>query len=214
MPSGIQAHAIATALAGAIPIPLLGGYAQRLTRGAAFRRVARAHQTRLGGGARDVLARPWHEPAGLLRLVLRRIAAPIAMASRAEEAARLMVDARLFERYLEIAPDRGWRERGSAMSRSEAEQVRRALAASLRGSTRDAIKDVPTGVGRAWSELKADHEARDPLERLVDGLLDLASEFPAGALDAAGERFDRALESGRRDSRDPGGDLGEASEGT
>ncbi len=82
------------------------------------------------------------------------------------------------------------------------------------GWSEERTKEGRGGVGGGGAELRADHEDRDPLERLVDGLLDLASEIPAGALDAAGERFDRALESGRRDSRDPGGDLGEASEGT
>lgn len=202
--TGVEVHAVATALAGAVPVPFVGGYAQALTRGAAFRRIARAHGVRLTGGARDALAAPWGSAgrtSGLVRLALRRVAAPLLIASRLEQATRLLLDARLFDHYLAVADARGWRQvegtKRGPMSRAEAERIRAALAAAPGGSLRGLVREIGPEARRALGEVQDGSEERNPLERLVDGALEFAASLPEDAVDGARARFEQALESAR-----------------
>ena len=117
----VGVHALATAAAGALPVPGLDRYLRALTRGAALRRVASRRGVRLTPDARRILAAPpsassKRRVAGML---LRRFAAPMRLVARAEDATAVLADAHLLDGYLREAAERGWRRRGAPLDGRE-----------------------------------------------------------------------------------------------
>ena len=129
----VGVHALATAAAGALPVPGLDRYLRALTRGAALRRVASRRGVRLTPDARRILAAPpsassKRRVAGML---LRRFAAPMRLVARAEDATAVLADAHLLDGYLREAAERGWRRRGAPLDGREARRLRAALRRAL-----------------------------------------------------------------------------------
>ena len=196
----VGVHALATAAAGALPVPGLDRYLRALTRGAALRRVASQRGVRLTPDARRILAAPpsassKRRVAGML---LRRFAAPMRLVARAEDATAVLADAHLLDGYLREAAERGWRRRGAPLDGREARRLRAALDAARRSAAYDALRAAPGGlVGTAREAAQAlwkpgDGEDRPPLERLVDTVLDGLAEGPEDVLEALWEGFEDA----------------------
>jgi len=183
-------HAAAAAALGAIPVPMLDRYAQSLVRGSAFRRVCLDHDVRLSTRARRTLAK-----SGPRVGLIARFIAPLRWADRVEEAVRLMTDAALLNRYLTKGPELGWRRRGAALERDEAQRVVDAWAKARRAGTVSTLRAAPGGVwgtvrDASRSVVQLDHEDRPPLERLVDTVLDALSGVPDEVIDAMAKPFD------------------------
>jgi hypothetical protein len=193
-------YAAAAGLATVVPVPLLDTFVARLARGAALRRVATRRGVRMTREARAILSAPGATaksgsiPVRLARRAIQSVVPPVVIAARAEEAVSTFAAAILFDHYL-AKPGRNV---ANPVTAEEAQRIRNAIdAAAVDGAT-DAIKSVPAGI---WTTLvdaaKAvrgrDAEGRNPLERVVDALLDGLSDAPSSVTDRLYSRFDASL---------------------
>ena len=199
-------HATVAAFAAALPIPVLDDVLGRLARGSALRRVAKGHGVALRPEARQRLAEaapPMLQAlpgGGITRRVLVRVAAPLRVWGRAEAGVVAMLDARLLDHYLELAPSRGWRVAGAPLELAEAEALLVAMKAAREGGLPRSLLAFPVRFAGSLADLPGtlrgeDDEGRNRVERLLDTLLDAFADAPPGAWEAVTARFERALEA-------------------
>lgn len=202
--SPMAVYAAAAGLAAAVPVPFVDSALGGLARGAALRRVASRHGVRLAGEAREILSRPlaaersrsWG--ASVVRRSLARIAAPLRIAVRLEDALMTCVAALLLDHYLATAD----RERGAPIGVDEARRLRGAIEHAAVAGAAGSLREAP---GRFWTALREalraaatpDPEDRSPAERLVDALLDAAADAPGEMGERMRAAFDDALGRGR-----------------
>ncbi|MEO0321673.1 MAG: hypothetical protein AAF447_01855 [Myxococcota bacterium] len=205
-PVSLVPHATVAAFAAALPIPLLDDVLGRLARGSALRRVAKGHGVALRPDARQRLAEaapPLLQAlpgGGITRRVLVRVATPLRVWGRAEAGVVAMLDARLLDHYLAIAPERGWREAGAPLALVEAESLLAAMKAAREGGLPRSLLAFPVRFAASLSDLPStlrgdDDEGRNRVERAMDTLLDAFADAPPGAWEAVTARFERALEA-------------------
>ncbi|MEM1417505.1 MAG: hypothetical protein AAGH15_21590 [Myxococcota bacterium] len=197
-------HAAVAALSAALPVPLLDDLLGRLARGSALRRVARNHGVRLAPEARRILAEA-APPAlqslpggGVTRRVLSRVVTPLRVWGRVEGGVVALVDARLLDHYLTIAPGRGWRQAGARLDAGEALRLRTALQKAREGGLPRSMLAFPVrlagGLGDLPDAVRGDDpEGRNVVERVVDTLLDAFADAPPGAWEAVTGRLEHAL---------------------
>lgn len=192
----IAAYAGAAALAAALPLPFVDAVATRMARGAALRSVAARHGVRLTRDARAILAAPWRarRRTGTALRVLANLVPSVTMAKRVEDAVATLATAALFDQYL----SRRATDAANPVTAEEARHVRAAMdAAAVEGFT-SALRSAPAGL---WSTLTAafraakgpDEEGRNPLERVVDALLDGVSEATGAVGEHVSARFESAV---------------------
>ncbi|MGF1467903.1 MAG: hypothetical protein ACFCGT_17420 [Sandaracinaceae bacterium] len=204
-PASVLVYATATGLAAAIPVPLLDGVFSELARGSAMRRVALRHGVVMTPGAREILSGSGTVQATtngrgrLLKAALASALAPLRVAARLEDAAGTLFSAVLLDRFLG-RPDRA---AGAALTEAEALRVRAAVDRAVTETGFDVLRTLPLG---AWDVLNrairgvfaADDEARQPVERFVDGVLDGLADAPAGFWTRLVAHFDVALDEESR----------------
>jgi hypothetical protein len=197
-------YAAATGLASGLPAAY--GLAAGLARGAAMRRVARRRGVRLTREAREELARVGSvvqfggRGVEIARTVVRRVLAPVRVASRFEDALTTLLAAWLLEHYLLTAD----RRPGAPVTGAEARRVRMAMDDAVDQIARQTVRDAPAALWRALysavtSATGLDEEDRDPAERLVDTLLDAFADSQGEVVEELIDRFDRALQAPPRD---------------
>lgn len=196
----VTVYAAVAGFASAVPVPLLDAVLSELARGAAMRRVAKRHGVVLTPDARAILAGPGAvhatstERGRLLKSALATLLAPLRIAARVEDAVGTLLAAILLDYYLR-RPDR---PRGAALTEAEARRVRAAVERAIADSGFDALKTIPLGLWRVVRRgfeavISADVEARSPLERLVDAILDGLADAPDELVDTLIHNFDEAI---------------------
>ena len=198
--ASVSVYAAVTALAGAIPVPLLDTLLGELARGAAMRRVARRHGVALTPDARAVLSGSGSvhatssERGRLLKAAVATFLAPLRLVARFEDALGTLFSAILLDHFLR-RPDR---PRGAALTEAEARRVRAATESAIADAGIDVLRTVPLGV---WSlvrkgfdaMMRADDERRSVVERFVDAILDGMADGPTELSDTLIHHFDLAL---------------------
>lgn len=197
-------YAVATGLATAIPLPFADAFVAGLARGSAMRHVASRRGVRLTREARDTLGAASRGPAQrsipirLARTIATRFFAPIRVLSRAEDGLATFFAAILLDHYL------GTREHEGAISIDEATRVRKAMDVAVAEGVLEALQSLPRGLYamladtmRAATQL--DTEDRNPVERMIDVLLDGVADGPNELLDRLRGSFDSALERGEHE---------------
>ncbi len=198
----VTVYATVAGLAGAVPVPLLDAVLSELARGAAMRRVARRHGVVLTPDARGILAGPGSvhatstERGRMLKSALATVLAPFRIAARVEDALGTLLSAILLDYFLR-SPER---PRGAALTEAEARRVRAATERAIADSGFDALKTMPLGLWRVLRRgfdalLAPDAEARSPLERFVDAVLDGLADAPDELVDTLIHNFDEAMAS-------------------
>ncbi len=196
----VTVYATVAGLAGAVPVPLLDSVLSELARGAAMRRVAKRHGVVLTSDARAVLAGPGAvhatstERGRMVKSALASFVAPFRVAARIEDAVGTLLSAILLDYFLR----RPGRPRGVALTAAEASRVRAATERAIGDAGFDAIKTVPLGLWRVLRRggdalITPDSEARSPLERFVDAVLDGLADAPDELVDTLLHAFDDAL---------------------
>lgn len=202
--ASVTVYAAVAGLAAAVPVPLLDGVLSELARGAAMRRVAKRHGVILTPDARAVLAGPGAvhatstERGRMLKSALASFLAPFRIAARVEDAVGTLLAAVLLDYFLRRAD----RPRGAALTEAEARRVREAIERSIAAAGFDALKTIPLGLFHVFRRgfealLTPDEaEARSPLERFVDAVLDGLADAPNELVDGLIHSFDDALAEG------------------
>lgn len=196
----VTVYATVAGLAGAVPVPLLDAVLSELARGAAMRRVAKRHGVILTPDARAILAGPGSvhatstERGRMLKSALASFLAPFRIAARVEDAVGTLLAAILLDYFLR----RPGRPRGAALSETEARRVRAAIERAIGDAGFDALKTIPLGIWKVVRRgfdalLTPDAEARSPLERFVDAVLDGLADAPDELVDGLIHSFDEAL---------------------
>jgi hypothetical protein len=198
-PGSVGVYAAAAGFAAALPLPFVDALLAEAARGSAMRRVAARHGVRLTREARRVLSSPspWEggRPLRVVRSLVSRVLLPLRVANRIEDGLVAFASASLLEHYLVTAD----RRPGAPMVEAEARRVRRAMdEAAVEGLLRT-LRRTPEGVGRLSRDLidavrGRDTEDRTPVERLIDGFLDVFADGPGELAGEVKARFDRALE--------------------
>ncbi len=198
-PGNVGVYAAAAGLAAALPVPFLDALLAEAARGAAMRRVAARHGVRLTREARRALSSPGRLEGGrqarVVRSILSRVLLPIRMANRFEDAIAAFVAASLLDHYLQTSD----RRPGSPMAAAEAQRVRRAMDVAALEGVVGALKRTPEGAGHVASSLAdafrgGDVEDRTPVERVIDGFLDILADGPSELASEVKARFDAVLE--------------------
>jgi hypothetical protein len=183
-----------------VPVPVLDVVLAKLARGSAMRRVAARRGVRLTPEARAILARPGiasslgSTPARLLRAAITRALAPVRVAARIEDATATLLSAILLDHYLATAN----RRRGAPLGEREATLVRAAMESAWAASGLEALRTAPLGalevIGAALrASVQPDAEARGPIERFVDALLDGLADAPEDLIQRMRDHFDAAI---------------------
>lgn len=202
----VPVYAIAAGLAAAVPMPFVDSLLARTARGSAMRRVAARHGLTLAPEARRILGEA-ELPKDtrvkgyrVARTVVQRYLFPMIPISRLEDALAALGSAMLFDAYLRHRP----MPPGSVVSVADAQEIRKAIDASLVQGSGDLAVSLPEVARRIASESysivrSTDAEGRKRHEALLDHLLDAIADVPEGMLRALELRLEQELarEGGR-----------------
>jgi hypothetical protein len=196
-PGRVGAYTVLGAAAGSVPLPWLPDIVARRVRGALAQDLASRHGLSLTSEARDLLSEPagTEGPRGVgaqaMRWATRRLLGrfgPLAFFAPLRGGVETFVLGHLFARYL----DGSRVERAARIDVEEARVVRRAIDRALVLLVSPELHS-PVAVPAAPVE-----DLRDPVTRLVDGVLMTAASAPEWAVRRLEAAFDEALARSER----------------
>jgi hypothetical protein len=196
-PGRVGTYAVLGAAAGAVPLPWLPDAVARRVRGALAQDIAARHALSLTREARDLLSEPagTEGPRGVgaqaVRFVARRLLGrfgPLAFVAPVRSGVETFVLGHLFARYLEGART----ERAARIDVEEARLVRRAIDRAI---TLVVSPEVHAHVEMAPPPVE---ELRDPVTKVVDGVLMTFASAPEWVLRRLEAAFDEALARSER----------------
>lgn len=208
---GLGVYSLASGLVSVLPIPFVDQWLTPAVRGAALRRVAQRHGVPFTPAGREVLSAVGggdvrrRIEGRVARELVRQVLRPLRLVTRFEDGLYTLASAQLLDHYLRTAD----RPQGAALDAAEAERVRSAMETAMVEGLWSGVRAGPDGalqtLRKAFDAVTTpdELEQRNPLERLLDALLEGAADGPnglnaklAGAFDAALGRAETARSRG------------------